>query len=58
MILPLGSERSMRDVHRIPVSMGVSVVARKAGEPDPRLRWDLTAADVLATSYPAPAQEP
>ncbi|MEP6811489.1 MAG: class I SAM-dependent methyltransferase [Actinomycetota bacterium] len=53
-ILPLGTEASTRTVHRIPVSMGVSIVARKIGEPDPRLRWDLTARDVLRTSYPLP----
>jgi SAM-dependent methyltransferase len=53
-ILPLGSERSTIGIHRLPVSMGISVVARKVGEPKPSLRWDLVAADVLDTTYPLP----
>jgi len=41
-----------RDVHRSPASLGVSVLARKLSPPRPDLRWDLAAADVLASDYP------
>jgi SAM-dependent methyltransferase len=54
LIVPMVSDESMADVHRNPASLGVSVLARKISAPRPDLRWDLTAADVLDTEYPAP----
>jgi len=53
LIVPMVRDTGMADVHRNPASLGVSVLARKISAPRPDLRWDLTAADVLETEYPA-----
>lgn len=53
-IFPLGTEGSTIGIHRMRVNMGVAAVAKKIGEPDPDFRWDLTAADLLETTYPLP----
>jgi hypothetical protein len=58
LIVPMVSDEGMADVHRNPASLGVSVLARKVSPPRPDLRWDLTAADVLETEYPAPGGGP
>lgn len=40
-------------MHRHRVNLGVSVVARKLGDPDEDLlAWQLKAADLLTTTYP------
>ena len=52
MIVPMVRDVGTRDVHRSPASLGVSVLARKISAPRPDLRWDLTAADVIASEYP------
>jgi SAM-dependent methyltransferase len=52
MIVPMVRDVGTRDVHRSPASLGVSVLARKVSAPRPDLRWDLTAADVVASEYP------
>ena len=52
LIVPMVRDVGTRDVHRSPASLGVSVLARKLSPPRPDLRWDLTAADVVASDYP------
>ena len=52
LIVPMVRDVGTRDVHRSPASLGVSVLARKVSAPRPDLRWDLTAADVVANEYP------
>jgi hypothetical protein len=52
--VPMVSGPAMREVARNPSPLGVSVLARKVGEPRSGLSWDLTAADVADGSYPAP----
>jgi SAM-dependent methyltransferase len=37
-----------------PANLGVSLIARKTGEPDPDLRWDLSLEAMLANTYPSP----
>lgn len=51
-IIPLLDEPSMRGLERQPAFLGVSVIARKIGAPDPRLRWDIPLDDFLGTAYP------
>jgi SAM-dependent methyltransferase len=51
-IVPIVRDVGTRDVHRSPASLGVSVLARKLSAPRSDLRWDLTAADVVASEYP------
>jgi len=51
-VVPLGREASMKHMQRELVPLGVSALARKTGDPDPALAWNLTAADVTPTSYP------
>ena len=51
-IVPMVRDVGTREVHRSPASLGVSVLARKLSAPRPDLRWDLTAADVVASEYP------
>jgi SAM-dependent methyltransferase len=52
LIVPMVRGEAMRDVHRNPASLGVSVLARKISAPRADLRWDLTAGDVIEGSYP------
>lgn len=42
----------VRGLHRNASSFAVAALARKTGDPDPALRWDLTPADLLDTEYP------
>jgi SAM-dependent methyltransferase len=51
-IVPMVRDVGTRDVHRSPASLGVSVLARKLSAPRSDLRWELTAADVVASEYP------
>lgn len=51
-VVPLGSEPPMLGLWRQPAYLGVSALARKIGEPDERLRWDVATSDVIGTSYP------
>jgi SAM-dependent methyltransferase len=53
LVVPMVSGPAMREVARNPSPLGVSVLARKVGEPRGGLAWDLTAADVADGSYPA-----
>ena len=53
-ILPLNTEKSTRRIYTQMAYMGVSVVARKVGEPDTNLAWDIDVPGVLKTIYPAP----
>ena len=53
LVVPMVRDRGMRDLHRNPASLGVSVLARKVSAPRPDLRWDLTAANVIGGEYPA-----
>jgi SAM-dependent methyltransferase len=53
LIVPMVRDVGTRSVHRSPACLGVSVLARKLSAPRPDLRWDLTAADVIASEYPA-----
>ena len=52
LIVPMVRDVGTRGVHRSEASLGVSVLARKLSAPRPDLRWDLTAADVIASEYP------
>lgn len=52
LIVPMVRDVGTRGVHRNPANLGVSVLARKVSRPCPDLRWDLAAADVLASEYP------
>ena len=51
-IIPLFKEPSMRGLEQQPAFLGVSIIARKIGTPDPRLRWDIPVEDFLGTEYP------
>jgi SAM-dependent methyltransferase len=51
-VVPMVRDTGMRGLHRSEASLGTSVVARKRSAPRPDLRWDLTAADVIASEYP------
>jgi SAM-dependent methyltransferase len=51
-IVPTVRDVGTRGVHRSPANLGVSVLARKLSAPRSDLRWDLTAADVVASEYP------
>jgi SAM-dependent methyltransferase len=35
-----------------PANLGVSLIARKVGPPDPSLKWDVTPSTILSTQYP------
>jgi SAM-dependent methyltransferase len=52
LIVPMVRDVGLRDVHRNPGNLGVSVLARKTSPPRPDLRWDLAAADVSEGDYP------
>jgi SAM-dependent methyltransferase len=52
LVVPMVAGPAMREVERNPSPLGVSVLARKTGEPRADLRWDLAAADVADGSYP------
>ena len=52
-IIPLAREASMRGMERSDTAfLGVSMIARKTGTPDPRLSWDIELKDFLTTHYP------
>lgn len=51
-IIPLLDEDSMRGLERQPAYLGVTIIARKIGDPDPRLRWDVNVDEFLGTEYP------
>ncbi len=51
-VFPLVTEPVLRPMPSHPAYLGVSVVARKIGAPDPRLRWDIATSEVLADMYP------
>ncbi|GAC1551347.1 MAG: hypothetical protein NVS2B9_17240 [Myxococcales bacterium] len=41
---------------RAPAHLGIAMIARKIGDPDPALRWDVGLPDVLAQGYPTDAR--
>lgn len=52
-VLPLGSDASMRGMERnVNCHLGVALWARKVGEPDPRLRWDVDLEEIVKDAYP------
>ncbi len=54
-IVPLGSEPATLGLERQRTSfLAVAMVARKVGEPDPRLRWDIGLNEFLDSHYPEP----
>jgi SAM-dependent methyltransferase len=52
-IVPLADEAPLVGLWREPAYLAVAALARKVGEPDPRLRWDVPLGEVLSTRYPA-----
>jgi Methyltransferase domain len=51
-VVPLGFEASMRGMQLNEAFLGVSLLARKIGPADPRLKWDISLKEILETSYP------
>lgn len=51
-IIPLLNEDSMRGLEQQPAYLGVTIIARKIGEPDPRLNWNISVDEFLGTEYP------
>jgi SAM-dependent methyltransferase len=52
-IIPHGKEASMLGMVHQPAHLAVTVLARKIGECDPSLRWDVALGEILSSSYPA-----
>ena len=50
-MLALADTVPVRRIHRSPVSFAVAALAKKVGDPDTGLRWDLTPGDVLDSEY-------
>lgn len=51
-VVPHGTEGPMLGLAWQPAYLGVSVIARKIGAPDPNLNWDLEIDTTLKTQYP------
>ncbi len=51
-IIPLANESSMVGVEREYAYLGISMIARKIGDPDPRLRWDVDLTEIIESAYP------
>jgi SAM-dependent methyltransferase len=52
LLVPMVREKAMRGMYRHACNLGVSVLARRVSPPRAGLRWDLSAADVIASEYP------
>jgi SAM-dependent methyltransferase len=52
-IVPMGFEPAMRGMQIHEAFLGVALLARKVGPPDPRLAWDVSIGEFLNTEYPA-----
>ena len=52
-IFPLGTEDSMNGMECHAAFLGVAILARKTGEPDPGLSWDIDLKEFITTQYPA-----
>ncbi|GAC1602762.1 MAG: hypothetical protein NVS4B10_15050 [Myxococcales bacterium] len=55
-IVPLASGAPLVGLWRAPAHLGIAMIARKIGDPDPALRWDVGLHDVLAQGYPTDAR--
>jgi SAM-dependent methyltransferase len=51
-IVPLVGGAPLVGLWRARAHLGIAMIARKIGEPDPALRWDVATSDVLAQGYP------
>jgi len=51
-VVPLANEPSMVGLWMLRANLGVSVIARKIGAPDPRLSWDIELEEFVSSVYP------
>jgi SAM-dependent methyltransferase len=54
-VLPMVTEKLIQGLIYEDAYLGVSVLARKIGTPDPRLQWNITTRDILSDMYPSPS---
>ena len=52
-IVPFGNEEPMRGLYRHCANLGISVIAKKIGQSDRRLAWDVDVSEILDTIYPS-----
>jgi SAM-dependent methyltransferase len=52
-IVPFGNEEPMRGLYRHSANLGISVIAKKIGQSDRRLAWDVDVSEILDTIYPS-----
>ncbi len=52
MVLPFGQEIALMNMHREPANLGVSLVARKTGNFDEDLTWDIDLEQIIDSTYP------
>ncbi|MEW8693840.1 MAG: class I SAM-dependent methyltransferase [Candidatus Thiodiazotropha sp.] len=51
-ILSLSHDATTSGIHLVPVNLSIAVLARKTGNPDGGLSWDIPVASILQSHYP------
>jgi len=52
-IVPFGYEPPMRGLYKLRANLGISVIAKKIGQSDRRLAWDVDVREILHSAYPS-----